>query len=178
MPHAAFDYLKTVDEACRTSNVALPSGGQDTVMWSGVGFMVGKTDLVVDMDQVVEILEHVELTRVPAVKPWFKGIANVRGNLLPVVDLGMFLFNEPTRMNTRVRYIVIESDSVNIGLMVGGVLGMRSFIAHRKREFSKKVHEGVRPYLSHAFESANEYWNVFDASRLVRAEAFNRISLH
>lgn len=178
MAQTAFDYLKRVDEACRASNVAIPSGEQNTAMWSGVGFMVGKTDLVVDMDQVVEILEQVELTRVPAVKPWFKGIANVRGNLLPVIDLGLFLFGEPTRMNTRVRYIVIESESVNIGLMVSGVLGMRSFIAHRKREFSKKVHEGVRPYLSHAFESANEYWNVFDADRLVNAEEFNQISVH
>lgn len=178
MSQKAFDYLKTVDRACRALNVALPSGDQDTAMWSGVGFMVGKTDLVVDMDQVVEILEQVELTRVPAVKPWFKGIANVRGNLLPVVDLSLFLFDEPTRMNARVRYIIIEGEPVNIGLMVGGVLGMRSFIAHRKREFSKKVHEGIRPYLSYAFESANEYWNVFDTSLLVDAEEFNRISLH
>lgn len=178
MTQAAFDYLKRIDDACRASGAALPSDAQGAAMWSGVGFMVGKNDLIADMDQVVEVLEHVELTRVPAVKPWFKGMANVRGNLLPVVDLGLYLFGEPTRMNTRVRYIVVEGESVNVGLMVGGVLGMRSFIAHQKREFSKKTHEGIRPYLTHAFESADEYWNVFDMSLLVNAEEFNQISAH
>lgn len=178
MSQQAFDYLQRVDDISRASPVQLPSGEQQGGMWSGVGFMVGKNDFVVDMDQVVELLEHIDATRVPSVKPWFKGIANVRGNLMPVVDLGHYLFGEPTRLNKSVRYMVVESESTNVALMIAGVSGMRTFRLYQKREFSKQTNDRLKSYLTHAFESADEYWNVFDMSNLVNAEEFNQISTH
>lgn len=178
MAQQAFDYLTRVDDACRASSTKLPSVERGESFWTGVGFMVGKNDLIVEMDDVVEILEQIDVTRVPSVKPWFKGIANVRGNLMPVVDLGHYLFGEPTRLNKSVRYMVVESESTNVALMIAGVSGMRTFRLYQKREFSKQTNDRLKDYLTHAFESADEYWNVFNMGGLVSSEEFNQISTH
>ena len=47
-------------------------------------------------DEVVEILPMPQVTPVPGAQPWLLGVANIRGNLLPIVDLKQFLEGERT----------------------------------------------------------------------------------
>jgi twitching motility protein PilI len=52
------------------------------------GFRIGQEQFVASRDQVGEVLMLPEsMTRVPGAKRWMLGIANLRGHLLPLVDL-------------------------------------------------------------------------------------------
>ena len=53
----------------------------------GLVSVVGDTVLVSKMGEVTEILDPPDFTRVPGVQSWVVGIANVRGSLLPLMDL-------------------------------------------------------------------------------------------
>ena len=48
------------------------------------------------------------LTRVPGAKTWIKGLANVRGQLLPIIDLRQFLGSGVTPMTRNTRIIVVN----------------------------------------------------------------------
>ena len=55
-------------------------------LWRGIGFRVGSRRLVSGIDEINELLAVPPLTHVPGTQPWLLGVANVRGNLVPVVD--------------------------------------------------------------------------------------------
>ena len=67
------------------------------------------------------------LTRVPGAKTWVKGIANVRGQLLPIIDLRQYLGSGVTPNTRNVRVIVVNHREVPAGLLVDEVLGFRRF---------------------------------------------------
>jgi chemotaxis signal transduction protein len=72
------------------------------------------------------------MTRVPGAKLWIKGIANVRGQLLPIIDLRQFLGSGTTPVNRNTRILVVNHREIPAGLIVDEVLGFRRFAADRR----------------------------------------------
>ena len=61
-------------------------------------------------------------------QPWVRGIANIRGNLLPVIDLSGCLTGGVTRITGKTRVLVIDYNGFYSGLIVDEVLGMKHFM--------------------------------------------------
>ena len=66
-------------------------------------------------------------TRVPGAKAWIKGLANVRGQLLPIIDLRQFLGSGVTPVTRNTRIVVVNHREIPAGLIVDEVLGFRRF---------------------------------------------------
>ena len=90
--------LKQIEECCRACSVELPGNARTENEWSGIAFRIGGNNLVTPLGEVVEILDVPELTIVPLTQPWVCGLANLRGNLLPVIDLNGYLNGELARL--------------------------------------------------------------------------------
>ena len=96
-----FELLREIERRSRAA-VAGKSSGEVSDEWVGVGFRIGQENFVADRHQVREVLMLPEsLTRVPGAKRWLLGIANLRGHLLPLVDLKMYLGSGRDRKSTR-----------------------------------------------------------------------------
>ena len=102
--------------------------------WTGIGFSLGNHAFVVPRGEVAEILGLPRLTQVPGVKPWVRGIANVRGRLLPVVDLLGFFGEISTRVERRRRLLVVDRPHLYSGIIVDDVLGMQHFPANNFKD--------------------------------------------
>ena len=50
--------------------------------------------LLAKMDDVSEILPPPETIRVPGVTHWVNGLANIRGSLMPILDMNGFLYGQ------------------------------------------------------------------------------------
>src|SRR5258706_2138723 len=82
---------------------------------------LGEETYGVDILQVQEIREVNEVTRVPHVAPFVRGVINLRGAIVPVVDLGlMFGFAEPAKL-AGASAIVLCVDNRLVGLVVSSV---------------------------------------------------------
>ena len=82
---------------------------------------LGDETYAVDILQVQEIREVNEVTRVPHVAPFVRGVINLRGAIVPIVDLGlMFGFPEPARL-AGTSAIVLDVDRRLLGLVVSSV---------------------------------------------------------
>ena len=81
------ELLLELETRAQSHAAALPQKIDIKKTWQGLGFRIGSINLIVPLEQVSEILTEVQLTEIPGVKSWVKGIANVRGNLLPIIDL-------------------------------------------------------------------------------------------
>ena len=82
---------------------------------------MGDETYAVDILQVQEIREVNEVTRVPHVAPFVRGVINLRGAIVPIVDLGlMFGFSEPAKLSGA-SAIVLDVDRRLVGLVVSSV---------------------------------------------------------
>jgi purine-binding chemotaxis protein CheW len=82
---------------------------------------LGDETYAVDILQVQEIREVNEVTRVPHVSPFVRGVINLRGAIVPIVDLGLlFGFAEPAKL-AGASAIVLDVDSRLVGLVVSSV---------------------------------------------------------
>jgi purine-binding chemotaxis protein CheW len=82
---------------------------------------LGDETYAVDILQVQEIREVNEVTRVPHVAPFVRGVINLRGAIVPIVDLGlMFGFAEPAKL-AGASAIVLDVDRRLVGLVVSSV---------------------------------------------------------
>jgi len=95
--------------------------------WGGVVFRLGPHRLTVGITEVDEILPLPQSTPVPGATDWLLGLANVRGNLVTIVDLGWFLFGSRTPITARTRLILTRLQGRYLGLIVDEVFGQRHF---------------------------------------------------
>ncbi|WP_031798703.1 chemotaxis protein CheW, partial [Pseudomonas aeruginosa] len=98
-----FQLLVDIDQRCRRLAAGLPAQQEAVQSWSGIGFRMGGRFFVAPMGEVGEVLHEPRYTQLPGVKTWVKGVANVRGRLLPIMDLCGFLGTElsPLRKQRR-----------------------------------------------------------------------------
>ena len=84
-------------------------------------FRLGDEHYGIDILRVQEIREIDRVTRVPHVASFVRGVINLRGAIVPIVDLGlMFGFPEPLPVE-KASAIVLNVDRRMVGLVVAGV---------------------------------------------------------
>ncbi len=92
-----------------------------------LGVASGNEFWLLDLSDSGEVVPLPSLTTVPLTKPWFAGIANVRGTLYSVVDFSAFRGHEATRRNANARLLLVGArHGSNSALLVDRTLGLRS----------------------------------------------------
>jgi len=92
-----------------------------------LGIESGKDYWLLELSDSGEVVPLPPLTTVPLTKPWFAGIANVRGTLYSVVDFSAFRGGEPTRRNANARLLLVGArHGSNSALLVDRALGLRN----------------------------------------------------
>lgn len=167
---AAKGFIKLLEyaERARQKALGLPSQGEVVEYWSGIGFTLSGQYYVAVMGEVSEVLSVPRYTSVPGVKPWMKGLANVRGRLLPVMDMLVFFGRQSALQELRRRILVLDQGDVFSGLVVDEVLGMQHFpVNDYEADVQPDVLPELRPFLQGSFRRGEQYWNVFSLSMLM-----------
>lgn len=94
---------------------------------SKLGVQVGGEAWLVDLVDAGEVIPVPDITPVPLARPWFKGMANIRGNLYSVVDFPAFLGGPPTAIGDQSRLLLVgERFRLAAALLVDRSLGLRN----------------------------------------------------
>ena len=124
---------------------------------------------------LVELTEAGEIIPVPPISPvaqtkaWFKGVANVRGNLYSVVDFPAFLGNAPVSLNEQARLLLIgERFRTAAALLVDRSLGLRNAAQLRATD-SRSQAAWVRAEYQ---DEEGKRWLELDLGQLVQHEEF------
>ncbi|MCW1360580.1 chemotaxis protein CheW [Campylobacter sp. US33a] len=99
-----------------------------------VGFVVGEEEYAIPILNIQEIIKPIEYTRVPSVPSYVLGVFNMRGNVMPLIDLAQRFNLGSSKMTPQTRYIVLKGESNGSG--VGGNAG---FVIDRLTE-AIKIH--------------------------------------
>lgn len=154
----------------------LPQEVEAAVLWSGVGFRLDELKLVSPLDQVSEVLPCPAMTAVPGTKHWLKGVANIRGNLITIIDLAEYFGKTPVYADDKARILVINIPGLNTALMVHEVLGLRHFDEELERQDLSGLDDPVLAHLSGAFLQGDALWGVFDMKSLADSMTFRHVA--
>jgi twitching motility protein PilI len=168
-----FELLLELERRARAAIAAREGAPESADEWVGIGFRLGAERFVTARADVREVLPIPEqVTRVPGAKPWLRGIANLRGQLLTVVDLKSFLGAGSPAADRQARVLVVASREVPTGLIVDEVIGFRRFA-------SADHHDDVAPavircehYLEGSYRRGAEAWPRFSLLKLLEDPQF------
>ncbi|HCJ50509.1 MAG TPA: twitching motility protein PilI [Gallionella sp.] len=139
-------------------------GGQ--MSWLGV--KIAGQNWLVEMADISEVLSLPRLAIVPLAQPWFRGVANVRGNLYGVVDMAAYLqTGSASGENTNRILLIAERHGFNTALLVDGVLGLRDARAWRQDESNAAQY----------FDDQDVTWRKLDVVDLLEQPQFLQIGI-
>jgi twitching motility protein PilI len=171
-PQAIINLLGEFERRSRERAKGLPQQELIQSFWEGVMFYIGDNRFVAPLSAVKEILNFPSsLTQIPGTRPWMLGVANVRGTLIPVIDLQLFLIGTKTRRGRRSRVLVFDMGDGYSSVLVGELVGMRHFARETAREIqaSSNIFE---KYVKLEFDQDGMTWPVFSLSALAEDPAF------
>ncbi|MDH5324912.1 MAG: chemotaxis protein CheW [Gammaproteobacteria bacterium] len=88
-------------------------------------FLLGKEQFGVEILHIKEIIEYINVARVPMVPDYIRGVINLRGNVVPVIDLASRFHKSPETIGPRTCIVVVEikqeDDKLDVGFIVDSV---------------------------------------------------------
>ena len=171
-----FDLLQSIANRYVVQTDAVVNDHQVQGEWRGIGFSLGERQFVAPMAEVAEVLYLPPLTKVPGVKPWFRGLANIRGRLLTVIDLGQFL-GLPSHINAREsRVLVVQRGELYTGVLVDRISGMQVFDP-AQQETSDMDGSLLDGYIEGVFVRGSQSWSIFSLFGLVESSGFLQVAV-
>lgn len=168
--------LQSLQQAGRKAAPVLPEQAQPVPQWSGLAFRLGDMHFVTPLDHVTEVLPCPPVTVVPRTKRWLKGIANVRGNLLTIVDLADYFGKGQASQDGKARLLVMNVRELGTALLVDEVMGLRHFDEERERQELTGLDSTVFAHLRGAFLRDNRLWGIFDMHSLAESQNFRHVA--
>lgn len=165
-----------MEQAVRDSGVSLPEEKVVAEQWVGLGFKLGEYRLVTAMGQIQEVVPCPPLTSVQRTRSWMRGIANVRGTLLTVIDLQAYLGLEAVIIDQYSRLIVINDETLQGCLLVNRLQGLRHFDPTEDRCDPGNLPEKLVPYIVGGLCRDQDQWLVFDIEKLVADRNFRQVA--
>lgn len=139
-------------------------GGQLSLL----GVQIAGQNWLVSMVDISEVLSLPPLMPVPLTKPWFRGVANVRGNLYCVADLATyFQQGEASGAIANRLLLAAERYGVNAALLVDRVFGLR--------DASNWQHDVTQP--DQYLDENGIAWRKLDVVGLLEQTEFLQISI-
>ena len=170
-----FNLLKNMDDLCKMHSFELPKLDGQVTGWSGVAFILNGKRYLAPLDEVSEIINLPASSKVPGAKPWVIGLANVRGVLLPIMDLQGFLYNRANRSRKQ-RLLVIQRGDFLSSVAVDDVIGLQNFEDFERLKELPDVDEKIEPYIQDGFSRGDQVWPVFKLSALAEDGNFLQVT--
>jgi twitching motility protein PilI len=141
---------------------------------SRLGVKAGGEAWLVSLADAGEVIPAPAITPVPLTKPWFRGVANIRGKLYSVVDFPAFLGGAGVVASEQVRLLLLgEKFRTGSALLVDRLLGLRGAESFQARPAAA----GGPSWLKAEYgDKEGTHWKELDVPRLVQDPAFLEVA--
>lgn len=169
-----FEALAEYERRSLAHAAGAPEQAEAPGLWRGIGFRVGQRYLASTIGEVNEILTLPPIAIVPGTRSWLLGVANVRGSLVPVIDLKDFVEGTPTQLTENSRVLIVRQQAGRVGLLVDEVLGQRSFADELREQAVAEDDARYERYVRERVPLGEVLWGMFSMAALVRAPEFQQ----
>jgi purine-binding chemotaxis protein CheW len=151
-------------EPLRTPDVAVST--------AHVVFRLGTRTMAIPLAAVSEIARPPKVTRLPHVPGWVLGIANLRGDIVSMLDLEGFFSGKAGKTSHEQRMLALRpaGDEVRTAVLVDSVDGIQAFEDARIARVTRGYDAEVAPYARGLYQMDDELVVVVDADRLLQSK--------
>jgi twitching motility protein PilI len=139
---------------------------------SRLGIQAGESYWLLRLDETDEVLPLPDISPVPLTRPWYLGLANIRGLMANVVDFGAFMGDESTTRTPQSRLVLVADRFQSYsGLLIGKMMGLRNLQNLEVLEAPGGAER--KPWLGAVYRDAEgRTWNELNMAALVANEDF------
>ncbi len=138
-------------------------------------FELGKLRFAVDILQVQEIIAPAETTWVPTTPGYLKGVINLRGTIVPIIEVEDLLGIEPLKHTKTDQILIIRDGNLLVGMRVSRVVNIVNIPEDNITIFDEENKERQEKYLLGTGMIFENQISLLDIHRLL-AEAKNTLS--
>ena len=129
---------------------------------------IGNEQYGIDIQYIDNIVRNQKTTRVPKAQPYFKGVINLRGEIIPVMSIRLRLGLEDDEFTDKTRIIIIKIDSSTIGVVVDQVKEVVTLVQDNIEKVTRTASDDAfSNYISGIGKSNDELISLLDIVSLV-----------
>jgi purine-binding chemotaxis protein CheW len=155
-------------------NIVTENFEEDTQKGRFLTFLLGSETYGIDIMYVTEIVGIQPITEVPELPEYIKGIINLRGKIIPVMDARLKFKKEPKEYNDRTCIVVIDIAELSIGIIVDEVSEVLN-IAEENIVPSPNIKSSGRKYIKNIGKTDDDVILIIDGEKLVNEEEMEDI---
>jgi purine-binding chemotaxis protein CheW len=138
-------------------------------------FSLGKESYGISIVNVIEIISVQTITAVPGFPEYVKGVINLRGKVIPVIDVRLRFKKEPKEYNDRTCIIVVDVRHVLIGLIVDSVAEVVSISDGAIVDLPHLNNDSDNYFIKKLYKTGNEIKLLIDCEKLINTDDFTEI---
>lgn len=171
-----FEVLKELAEQSVEASTYRQTTNDLTTAWTGIGFSLCGRQMLAPMGEVIEVANVPKCTLIPGAKSWVQGVANLRGRLLPVIDLEAFVGSKLAGNHSQHRVLIVEIGEAYVGLMVSRVFGLKHFAASEISDDYRSESELYANFIDGKAQEGELGWLKFSTAALLADKEFNDVA--
>lgn len=140
---------------------------EDTQRDRYLTFHIGDEDYGIEIEHVIEIVGIQKITEVPEMPEFVKGVINLRGQVIPVIDVRARFRMEPREYDDRTCVIVVRIKETSVGLIVDTVSEVRNIPADCVSEPPRVAHGTSTRYILGLGKVGEEVKILLDVDKLL-----------
>ena len=135
-------------------------------------FIVRQKEYAVFLSDVVEVLRMVKWSPLPKAPPDIQGVINCRGAILPLLNPGLLLANEPLDPSLASSLVVVSAAGQQIAIIVESVVGVQQYHGNELTSVveAQKQHRTLPPFIVGFIKREAEHTAVLDVNQLLGIE--------
>jgi len=140
-----------------------------------VGFRIGRETFGLPISMVREIIRVPDITAVPNAPAYIEGVINLRGRIIPVVDLRKRFGEKSFEPNKKNRVVVVELETRAIGLIVNSASEVLRISPSDIEEPNNVFHEGELDYITGVGKLKGRLVMLLDLNRILQRGELKRL---
>jgi len=130
-------------------------------------FLLGEYVYAVEIRCVTEIIGVMPITKIPETPNFVKGVINLRGQIVPIMDMRLKLHKEETVYTDRTCIIVVDIETIVLGLIVDSVVEVLTIAQSDTVPPPDFCKGGKNPYIKAVDNTQDCVKLILDSSRLL-----------
>lgn len=133
-------------------------------------FYVGEQVYGVEINDVTEIIEVPQITWVPSLPDYIKGIINVRSKVVPVIDIRLRFGKEEIPYTSRTCTIILSRDDISVGVIVDSVADVEDIFANDITATPDNRSVNTNAFIQYMIRSGENVKLILDVEKLLNDE--------
>lgn len=149
---------------------------EDTLKGKFLIFTIDKEDYGIEIKNVLEIVGMQPITAVPQLPEYIKGMINLRGKIIPVMDVRLRFKKEEIEYDDRTCIIIVQIDEIYVGLIVDRVSEVMNISEDEFAEVPEIGSNSKNKYISSIGNTKSGVKIILDCNKIISDDEIDAIS--